>query len=221
MDTLKHNTINLSKSDLQDFMYSSWRYFIGRHTIHAFQHASTIQRIILDNPGVFSDANNKFNAADIRRCISDILHYCDNIHITGFNDNVDALTLLIGHIVDVHPQDDIEYLKGNEFDINMGMRAVKATPLAEGCNSIDVTSIIDLGVWCRLANWLDPHHMVEINSPEGKSEMLCTAWPAIDYQHHTMEILYHDVQSDRIDRGNVYIDPEIITNVSYVDTPSR
>lgn len=221
MSNLKYNAINLSKSALQDLMYSSWRYFIGRHTIHAYSHASTIQKIIMDNPGVFSDSDNKFNAADIRRCISDNIHYHGNIHITGFNDNVDALTLLIGHIVDVNPWDDIEYLKCNEFEIDMGKLTVDATPIPEPQQPIDPSCISDLGVWCRLANWLDPHYMVEIESPEGKSKKLCTAWPAVNYSDHAIEMHYHDIQSDRLENGTVYIDPKLITNVTYVDTPSK
>lgn len=61
----------------EDYIWMSYRYCIGRHTIAAHHHATTIAQ---DAYGKLSDERMQFNSEDICSCIY------DNLHFKGFID---------------------------------------------------------------------------------------------------------------------------------------
>lgn len=60
----------------EDYVWMSCRYCIGRHTIAAHYHATTIAQ---DVYGKISDERLQFNSEDICSCIYDNLHFKDFI----------------------------------------------------------------------------------------------------------------------------------------------
>lgn len=60
----------------EDYIFMSYRYCIGRHTIAAHYHATTIAQ---DVYGKISDERLQFNSEDICSCIYDNLHFKDFI----------------------------------------------------------------------------------------------------------------------------------------------
>lgn len=60
----------------EDYIFMSYRYCIGRHTIAAHYHATTIAQ---DVYGKISDERMQFNSEDICSCIYDQLHIKDFI----------------------------------------------------------------------------------------------------------------------------------------------
>lgn len=81
----------MTKSQLEDFMWTSWRYCIGRRTAAAAMHTDNIAELIANNPNVFSQERLEFNAKDIRRQISQVCTYGDSIEVNTCRDMDDSL----------------------------------------------------------------------------------------------------------------------------------
>lgn len=74
---MKKKSIESVKKPLgfsEDYLWMSWRYCIGRHTIAAHYHATTIAQ---DVYGKISNERMQFNSEDICNCIYDNLHFKD------------------------------------------------------------------------------------------------------------------------------------------------
>ena len=65
-----NNSISLSPKVVEDFIWMSYRYCIGRHTGAAICHANTIKQVIRDSTNAFSDESIQRMVADIRREIN-------------------------------------------------------------------------------------------------------------------------------------------------------
>ena len=76
---MEKNKKELSFSE--DYVWMSYRYCVGRHTIAAHYHATTIAR---DVYGKISDERMQFNSEDICNCIYDNLHFKDFIDFGWF-----------------------------------------------------------------------------------------------------------------------------------------
>ena len=79
---MKKNNKNLPFEE--DYLWMSWRYCIGRHTIAAHYHAGTIAR---DAYGKLSDERSQFNSEDICQQIHDCLHVHNFVNM-GWYGNV-------------------------------------------------------------------------------------------------------------------------------------
>jgi hypothetical protein len=90
----KKNNICLDNKAMEDFIWMSYRYCIGRKTIAAAMHADTIREFINNNPNIISENRMQFMATDIRREINHITNWCDNVHIEGTND-IDTYSMLL------------------------------------------------------------------------------------------------------------------------------
>ena len=89
----KKNTINISNSSLEDMIWMSYRYCIGRHTIAAAHHAETIHSVIKSNPDLLTPERKHFMALDIRREITSQIAFRSNVYIEGCGD-FDAFSFL-------------------------------------------------------------------------------------------------------------------------------
>ena len=77
----KNNTLNMN----EDYIWMSYRYCIGRHTIASHCHASTIAR---DAYGKLSDKRMQFCSEDICSCIYDQLHFFKDFIDFGWYGNI-------------------------------------------------------------------------------------------------------------------------------------
>ena len=90
----KKNTITISNDRMEDFIWMSYRYCIGRHTIAAAYHADVIRGLIMDNPDFLSEDRKAFMAMDIRRQINDLVCWRSNVHVDGPRD-ADLYSLIL------------------------------------------------------------------------------------------------------------------------------
>lgn len=82
----REKKINISAMALEDFIWMSYRYCIGRRTGAAAMHTDNIAKLIGDNPDIFSKERLEFNAVDIRRQINQVCTYGDSIEVNTCRD---------------------------------------------------------------------------------------------------------------------------------------
>ena len=96
-------------------------------------HAPQMAKFLDMNPKVLSEGRKKFMAKDIRQEISDVLNYRDDVSVDGFVEDVDAVTLLLQHVVENH----LDISQNWKFEIDLGMKTVYSYP-SEGTSSTDL-----------------------------------------------------------------------------------
>ena len=81
--------ITISADTLEDFIWMSYRYCIGRHTIAASSHAGSIADLIFKNLDKFEKEKLEFMASDIRQCILDSIRFNSYIKVVNQCSNPD------------------------------------------------------------------------------------------------------------------------------------
>lgn len=168
----KQKQIKIDSKSLEDFIWMSYRYCIGRHTIAAAMHADTIKNAIEQNKDTFSEDRLGFYARDIRDCINSILHWRDDVSIEGFNQNFDAYSALL---YEVSKHDNPNELK---FTINTATQTIYTDPLDKKQTPTDY-DYHDFIRWTKLANYLDVscHRIVVTNYQDKIEEHECYPFP--------------------------------------------
>ena len=146
--------INISAKALEDFIWTSYRYCIGRKTAAAAMHTDNIAKLIFDNPDALSSERLEFNAKDIRRQINYVCTYGDSIEVNTCRD-MDVFSAVLYKSAEVDNPHEWIYEVGN----NGVVSTFKPNKPIEFPFDRDYT---DLVVWVKLANWLDKstHRMV-------------------------------------------------------------
>lgn len=170
---MKKNKLKISQSSLDDLIWMSYRYCIGRHTIAAASHADTIKNVIQQNKDAFSVDRLKFYARDIRDCINSILHWRDDVSIEGFANNWDAYSALL---YEVSKHDNPNELK---FTIDTYNKTIYTDLLGKENKSSKDYDYHDFIRWTKLANWLDADcHRIVVTNFKGKiEEHRCFPYP--------------------------------------------
>lgn len=148
----------------EDYIWMSYRYCIGRHTIAAHYHATTIAR---DVYGRLSDGRMEFYSEDICSCIYDQLHFKDFIDF-GWYGNIPKRAFkpldVIYRIFDKENIDCEEKMRRiktiaidwnkekNDFDYSIYYFNENDKNKNYGRSMLD---ICDLEVWQKLANLFD------------------------------------------------------------------
>ena len=83
------NSVVVSNKSMEDFIWMSYRYCIGRKTIAASAHAGTIADIIFKNPDLLSKDRRETMAVDIRQNILDVIRWNKRIRIRNNYDSAD------------------------------------------------------------------------------------------------------------------------------------
>lgn len=167
--------VNISPSNLEDLIWMSYRYCIGRHTIAAATHADTIMSIIVSNPGVISPESIQFNASDIRSEITRCISFKENVSISGSERGKDIFSALLYSIGDFDVQ-------ANKFHFDADKMQVVAVDSLENriksWNSFDC-DYTDLIPWVKLANWMDPscHKTITVEYEGEVTETRCYPFP--------------------------------------------
>lgn len=183
--------IQVDKDFFEDCFCMSYRYCIG--TTAACTHADTL----LKYSKYLSDERKQFNAKDIRHEISSCLNFRQNVLVTGFNDDIDAYTLLYKYLIE-HSEikDDTKY----KFHIDLYKKEVNSEPYNKGGY---ITSIIDecydMTNWIHLANSLDSKSHIRITTNynnEVKTHM-CVEAPVYNYDNKRIKFVYKDITDNR------------------------
>ena len=204
----KNNLISLSPKVVEDFIWMSYRYCIGRHTGAAICHANTIKQVIRDSTNAFSDESIQRMVADIRREINMVLSSPMNVVMDSYSE-LDLFSLLFLCIEENEDTTKFVYnIHERTGEILKERRLDNPIQRWESFESL----YIDLIEWVKLANYLDvdSHYKVTVEYNGKQEEHICYAYP--------MRIgnSYTKVFSSVLEKGNSYISPEyIITVESY------
>ena len=207
---MKNNKkINISKDALEDFIWMSYRYCVGRGSIAAGYHPQTIADVIINNPDLLTEERLKFMSSDIRNEVMTQLKWKDCIDENGWirNRNWDFFTECLCH-KDVSSDFKNKYFYVNHED---GTISVEDKELKYTLDS----DYHDLVPWIKLANFLDKETYKKVTVQYIKNDELvtetkvCYSYPAkIDGKYIKV---WTDVNNFSVIQS--YIIPEYIINI--------
>lgn len=214
-----HNTeISVSYSALEDMIWMSYRYAIGRHTIAAHMHADTIAKYAK----CLSQERQVFAASDIRHELAGQFIYNNTIirHVDSYSDNTDPIYLLLKYFHDNNMKFDGSFWKDKIAEIDLGRQEVHIEDRTEKeqLNEHDrmygyLTCITDLLIWVKVANYLDTgsHKLKKYKNPETGEiqESMCFDWYGID-SDGTVEHYWNTVDHESTFTQNWHINPEYL-----------
>ena len=201
----KNNLISLSPKVIEDFIWMSYRYCIGRHTGAAIHHANTIKQVIRDSINTFSDESIQRMVADIRREINMVLSTPMNVVIDSYSE-LDLFSLLFLCIEENEDTTKFVYnIHERTGEILKERRLDKPIQRWESFECL----YLDLIEWVKLANYLDvnSHYKVTVEYNGKQEEHICYAYPV------QIGNSYTKVFSSVLEKGNSYISPEYIITV--------
>lgn len=207
-------TVEMSPRNLEDFIWMSYRYCIGRKTIAAAAHACTIAELIFKNPNSLSEDRKEFMAQDIRQCILDTLKWNKRLRFENnyhwYNTNWDFYTLLL------EGMSECPYPNEAVFVIDFENRKL-TWERREYQNRIDKPDDMynDLIGWVKLANALDKtcHKDIVVNV-NGK-EYIERCFPYVARTQNEYKQVWASLEQDagaKIDQQG-FIIPELIVGI--------
>lgn len=148
----------------EDYLFMSWRYCIGRHTIASHCHASTIAQ---DAYGKLSKERSQFNSEDINREIYDCLHVKDFIDF-GWYGNIPKthfkpldVVYSIFDMENIDSEEEVRRIKSIAIDWNRENNSFDYSIYYFNKDDKNkdygrsMNDIYDLEVWQKLANLFD------------------------------------------------------------------
>lgn len=195
--------IIMSNQSLEDFIWMSYRYCIGRKTIAACMHADTIASVLASNPGLVSPERLAFNARDIRSEINSCIAFKDNIVISSYGRDNDVLSAFLYGLNEYgDPTKFTFHVDANE------MKITEATPVEKPhenykCVQNDYGDLIP---WIKLANWMDEscHRKITVEFNGEVSEIICYPFPReVRHEDGRNEYVKSWARVDRPDRLSV------------------
>lgn len=167
----KKNTIVISNDRMEDFIWMSYRYCIGRHTIAAAYHADVIRGLIMDNPNCLSENRKAFMAIDIRRQINDLVCWRSNVHVDGPRD-ADLYSLIL-YKGSEKPNEKVK------FYVDEFYNTVTTEPCEDDKYVPYDKDFEDIIRWIKLANILDKstHKIITTNFNGEIKDVECYPYP--------------------------------------------
>ena len=167
--------VKIRPDQLEDFIWMSARYCIGRKTIAAAGHVDTIGDIILNNPESISKARREMLSKDIMREIADRINWRPDIYMIGNMDNFDYGWFLV-------EASKAEIIPGKFLDVYIEEKKVVCTIKSIGRDQYNTPfddGYSDLIGWLKLAYALDQSRYHTITTKfEGKVEReVCIQYP--------------------------------------------
>lgn len=210
--------LEIDPKNLEDLIWMSYRYCIGRKTIAASTHAGTVADIIFKNPNLLTKDRKEFMAQDIRQCILDILKWNKRIRFENnyhwHNTNWDFYTLLL------EGMSECPYPAEARYVIDMEKRTLSWEKYGFRHNEIEITDkpddmYDDLIGWVKLANALDEscHKDITVNVKGEEHTIRCFPYVARTQGEYKQvwASLDRDAGSNITRQG--YVIPEMITNL--------
>lgn len=208
----KKNNIYLDNKAMEDFIWMSYRYCIGRKTIAAATHADTIREFINNNPNIISEDRKEFMANDIRREINHIINWCDDVHIEGTKD-IDAYSMLLYASNDYINADKKAFI----YNVDTYNKSVKVEETDKEIR--DYMSFehlyIDIIPWVRLSSILDKncHYKVTVFYNGEEKEYIAYPYPIKNEKGDYYKVYCELNTSCSIIQ---YLSPEFITKVEKI-----
>lgn len=190
-----NNEIVLSKRTVEDFIWMSYRYCIGRKTIAAAMHAETIARILIHNRELFKNKIEQF-VNDIRNEINYVLNCKNDVIINGFPKEDVFSKLCYAYKPDKNWK--YEYSKGEVFIID-NVKNSEDTPSIY--HSDFTRDYIDIVPWVKLANLLDEtsHKTFIVKDPTDGQIKECVCYPYPKQKNDgTFEEVWNDINDSLV-----------------------
>lgn len=217
----KKMKLEIDPKKLEDLIWMSYRYCIGRKTIAASTHAGTVADIIFKNPNLLTQDRKEFMAQDIRQCILDTLKWNKRIRFENnyhwYNTNWDFYTLLL------EGMSECPYPSEARYVIDMEKRTLSWEKYGFRHNEVEINDkpddmYDDLIGWVKLANALDEtcHKDITVRV-EGKEHTIrCFPYVARTQGEYKQvwASLDKDAGSNITQQG--YVIPELITNIDNI-----
>ena len=215
-------TIEISPKNLEDFIWMSYRYCIGRRTAAAHAHAGAIADIIFKNPDLLSKERREFMAQDIRQSILDTLKWNKRIRFENnyhwHNTNWDFYTLLLDGMSECPYPSEARYV------IDMEKRTLYWEKYEFRHNETEALDKVDdmyddLIVWVKLANALDEscHKDVTVNVEilDRKYDRTIRCFPYVARTHGEYMLVWASLEKDAGSNITMqgYIIPELIVEI--------
>lgn len=214
----KEYTINPERCDLDSFIWMTYRYAIGRKSIACASKPADIVNLLHQIPGYLSVERKKFMARDIRGCISDSLRFHRGMYVEGFCSSTDAITELYKEFArNAGEASDPNFFKEHTFTVDFYNEKIYIEDKPVENPVWDLWSVMDYAPWIRLAEWLDPRHMVTLMDG-GTKKSIC--WPSISQNKAGVVVpVIKYVDWDQYDKNpehDIYFDPEQIVTVTKI-----
>lgn len=209
----------MSKTYLEDLIWMSYRYCIGRKTITASMHAGNIAKYSYND---IADDRKEFMAHDIRKEINDCL-WMDNVSISDYRqhiseDSLSAIIWAISHRYGGPPPKGWDE-RSLKFDVKDGIVTITTNlnfdPDKKTFDTI-ANKYHDLIPWIKLANALDKStHRIVVVEYDGKTEeRTCFHFPIVRYKFQEIQEVWVDL-NDYLANPFIcsYIRPECIKEI--------
>jgi hypothetical protein len=219
-------TIEISPKNLEDFIWMSYRYCIGRRTAAACAHAGAIADIIFKNPDLLTEDRKEFMAQDIRRSVLDTLKWNKKIRFENnyyLNYDWDFYALLLEGMNECPYPAEARYIidmENRTLSLEKSVFRHSELVMHNESENYDRADDMynDLIVWMKLANALDKscHKDITVNV-EGKEHTIrCFPYVARTQGEYirVWASLEKDAGSNITMQG--YIIPEMITKIEDV-----
>lgn len=231
----------MTKEDIEFIntcIWSSCRYFIGRHTIASSMHAGDIARFLSKHPDI--ESRGEWLAKDIRREINQHMHFSLNVNVEG-EGNVDACTLVfkaISEYLAKYPNEHIDTIsdwraKPEPGKFNPGHWKFRVNLTNKTCEmeydyiEVDtraygphpISDWLDLVPWIKLAGWLDPNEVIWFKNEEGEEVGLPGfMYPSVgryEHEEHTHVEMRHCSAEHYLNHPNIdtSIREDVITKI--------
>lgn len=217
-------------------IWASARYFIGRKTIAAAQHAADIANYINEHKSKFNQVRLQFYAKDIRDCISHHIGFENNVHVEGYSDKIDAFSLMCFWLDDYLKQnpdkilnfssqnlDSDKYFQPNNYiwyvDLSKQTVDVEINSNKSGYPMNWDETVVDLVPWIKLAGFLDKTHHLQIEYPKGTiQEVDAFAFPICGRFTDSPNLQFYigycdDRQYLKHTLGDTYFNNEVIKSI--------
>ena len=199
--------ISLTKSCIEDLIWMSYRYCIGRHTGAAHSHAENIHSIFVNNPDIFSSERMNFFAIDIRRSINWIVELKPNVVIDGCSD-FDALSTLLYSVTSDKPSHQYQYIVQSYGDHNVDVEPINKE--LDSWESFE-NDYYDLLPWIKLANYLDCSTHKNIITEHNSQKECHHCFPYPLKCNDAYKLVWGELEHDLT--RTIYISPEHIVEI--------
>lgn len=168
--------ITITNREMEDFIWMSYRYCIGRHTGAAASHANTIAKVLTANPSILSKEMQESMVNGIRCEINNVLNFKSYIQFDGFHQEKDWFTpLMMFSNTQENPKSKKYFIDCNTGEID----CIDTSKVIESWEAFD-SDYEDLIPWVKLSNMFDTkcwkRVFVEYNGKKENYE--CYPWPA-------------------------------------------
>ena len=176
--------MKIKNNVLEDLIWMSMRYCVGRHTITATSHAEGIASIIGENPGILSKEQINRLVLDIRDEIISILRWEPRIEIIGSACGQDVYSEVLYNLHTAEDPNNTKFIYDAYYKTMREIRDFNDITKSKSRENIDC-DYTDLIPWIKLANMLDTSlhkkivcEWVDDSGRTIQDEEICFPYPA-------------------------------------------